>query len=397
MANNAWAIAVLCALIPAKGWAQAPSSQAVTIANTERRMLRSVVNGVEHQIDVAFPRGYATSQKRYPVVYTLDGNVFFPLLTASYRLAAYLIPDELIIVGIGYPAIEYGFWSKEYGASRARDYTPPSTTETLAGAGGAPTFLRFLREELIPFIDSSYRTVPSDRGLVGHSFGGLFGAYVLTHDPGLFQKYVIGSPSLLWDHEAGLRWESEYAAKHTELHARVYVYVGAFEDENIMKAPAKRFWEALRTRHYPGLDLVDFVTAPDEIHTSVTLGSMEHALRRLYARRSVSLSVEMLSRCIGEWKAGNAPPWAVRLDRDRLFIEIPSHSDGPLAGRAPERRELLAESETSFFSELGDISVVFKFEVDKRSPTEMNVTIPRHAYASVLRRLPATPGNAAAK
>jgi uncharacterized protein len=395
--NCAWAIAVLCALIPAKGWAQVPPSpQAVTIANTERRMLRSEVNGVEYQIDVALPRGYATSQKRYPTVYTLDGNVFFPLLTASYRLAAYLIPDELIVIGIGYPANDYGFWSKEYGANRSRDYTPGSA-KPLPGTGGAPAFLRFLREELIPFIDSGYRSLPGDRGLVGHSYGGLFGAYVLTHDPGLFQKYAMGSPSLGWDDEAGLRWESEYAAKHTELHARVYVYVGAFEDENIMKVPAKRFWEALRTRHYVGLDLVDFITAPDEIHTSVPLGSMEHALRRLYARRPVSLPVATLSRYIGEWKTGTAPPWNIRLDRDRLFIEIPSHSDGPLEGRAPERRELLAESETSFFSELGDISVVFKFEVDKRSPTEMKVTIPRHAYASVLRRLPATPGNAAPK
>jgi hypothetical protein len=38
--------------------------QPVTIANTERRVLRSAANGIEYEIDVALPRGYATSQKR---------------------------------------------------------------------------------------------------------------------------------------------------------------------------------------------------------------------------------------------------------------------------------------------------------------------------------------------
>ena len=360
-------------------------------------MLRSRVNGVEYQIDVALPREYAASQKRYPAVYMLDGNVFFPLLTATYRLTASLIPDELIIVGIGYPTSDYGFWSKEYRASRARDYTPTKPTSGIGTEGGGPAFLRFLREELIPFIDSSYRTVPEDRGIVGHSYGGLFGAYVLTHDPGLFQKYAIGSPSLWWDDEAGLRWEAEYAAKHRELNARVYFYGAALEDEKIMKAPARRFWEALKTRHYTGLDLVDFIVVPDEIHTSVILGSMEHALRRLYARRSVPLPVEAARRYTGEWKTGNQPAWAIRLDGERLFLEIPRLSDGPLAGKAPERRELLAQSDTSFFSELGDIRVVFTLDADKRFASQMNVTFPIYEYQSVLRRSPAPPDSDAPK
>lgn len=362
-------------------------------------MLKSAVNGVEYQIDVALPRGYSTSQKRYPVVYTWDSNVFFPLVTSSYRMAAYLIPDELIVVGIGYPISEYCSWSKECGANLARDYTPTKPQFFTGGGmeGGAPAFMRFLREELIPFIDSTYRTVPGDRGYVGHSYGGLFGAYVLTHDPDLFQKYVLGSPSVWWENEAGLRWESEYAAKHTELRARVYIYVGAFEDENVMKGPARRFWEALRARHYAGLDLVDFVVVPGEIHTSVALESLQHALRKLYARPSVSLPVEVLRRYLREWKADDEPAWAIRLDGGRLFVEIPTYSKGPLELLAPQRRELLAESETSFFSELGDIRVVFKFDADKQVATEMKVAIPRHGYASVLRRLPATPGSAVVK
>ena len=39
-------------------------------------------------------------------------------------------------------------------------------------SGGAPAFLDFLEHELIPFIDRTYRTNTSDRGLLGHSLGG---------------------------------------------------------------------------------------------------------------------------------------------------------------------------------------------------------------------------------
>jgi len=382
-------IVVLSALVCRVAWADQDSSprQLVTIANTERRTLKSLANGVEYEIDVALPRGYSASKKRYPVMYTLDGNVFFPLLTASYRLAARLIPDELIIVGVGYPTNDYGFWSKDYGASRARDYTPrpaKAVGGVSARAGGAPVFLRFLREELIPFIDSSYRTIPGNRGLMGHSYGGLFCVYVLTHEPGLFHKYAIGSPAVQWDNEAAIRWESEYAATHRELPARVYVYIGAFEDDNIMKAPTRRFWEALQRRHYAGLDLVDFAIVPGEIHQSVSLGGMEHALRSLYSPRPVSLPIESLRRYVGEWKSGNEPTWAVRVDHDRLFIDIPGFFFDD-AQRAPESHELWAKSDTSFFTELAD-TVVFTLDPATKLASEMKVTMPRVGYASILRR-----------
>ena len=226
-------VTVLFVVMASQGLGQEPSSpQAVTIANTERRLLKSRVNGVDYQIDVALPHGYATSHKRYAVMYMLDGNVFFPSSPLRTAWPPVWSRKELIVVGIGYPVKDSGFWSREYNTSRARDYTTKPAKPAggvSAGAGGAPAYLRFLREELIPFIDSSYRTVPGDRGLMGHSYGGLFVAYALTHVPSLFQKYALGSPSLWWDGEAGLRWESEYAAEHTEMRARVYIYGGAVE------------------------------------------------------------------------------------------------------------------------------------------------------------------------
>jgi predicted alpha/beta superfamily hydrolase len=81
---------------------------------------------------------------------------------------------------------------------RVRDFTPTRTSQTV-NSRGAGAFLDFLEHELIPFVDRTYRTIPSDRGLLGHSLGGLFAIYILEQRPAPFQRIVAASPKLGWD------------------------------------------------------------------------------------------------------------------------------------------------------------------------------------------------------
>ena len=69
--------------------------------------------------------------------------------------------------------------------------------------------------------------------------------------------------------------------------------------------------------------------------------------------------------------------------------------DGPLEDRTPKRREIFAQSATSFFSKLGDISVIFALDPDKGSPSKVSTA--RFDYTSMMRRSPATPGSATRK
>jgi predicted alpha/beta superfamily hydrolase len=62
------------------------------------------------------------------------------------------------------------------------------------GSGGAEDFLRFVREDLIPFMVSEYRADPADRCFMGSSLGGIFGLYSLFRHSDTFQRYIIGSP-----------------------------------------------------------------------------------------------------------------------------------------------------------------------------------------------------------
>ena len=83
-------------------------------------------------------------------------------------------------------------------AARARDFTPTRVASD-ASSGGADAFLDFLEQQLIPFIDQTYRTNPADRAILGHSHGGLFALYAMQQRPKLFQRVVASSPTIGWD------------------------------------------------------------------------------------------------------------------------------------------------------------------------------------------------------
>jgi predicted alpha/beta superfamily hydrolase len=171
-------------------WAQTPE-QAVSLDDTQQRALTSAKIGQRYELLVSLPAGYAKSGQSYPVLYVLDGW-HFPLMTFIQQNNVYSKRmGPVIIVNVSHGATGYM-------ALRARDFTP-TTTPKEASSGGAAAFLDFLEHELIPFVDRTWRTVPTDRGLLGHSYGGLFAIYALEQRPALFQRIVAVSPALEWD------------------------------------------------------------------------------------------------------------------------------------------------------------------------------------------------------
>jgi hypothetical protein len=158
------------------------------------------------------------------------------------------------------------------GADREFDYAAPLTAadsqyfkRTGIGApplvGGAPKFLRVLKEEIIPLIDRSYRT-SGDRGIEGGSLAGFFVAYAMFEEPDLFTRYLMISPSLWypWGRDKGmiLEREPEFAKQHPTFQKTVYVNVGS-EENSTMIAVAWQFvrqlCNSITNGNYKGLDL----------------------------------------------------------------------------------------------------------------------------------------------
>lgn len=177
--------------------------------------------------------------RRFPVVYFTDASGGAVVSDTMLRLLMLSDTPRFIAVGIGYPDAPSYFQTM---VVRQRDLTPaPDPSErtdapfdgTLTAAvpsGRAAQFLDFIREDLIPFIDARYPTIPGDRIYAGHSLGGLFGYYAMFTRPDTFTRYIIGSPTLYWGGDAVFRLEREYAASHKNLEARVFMGVGGLED-----------------------------------------------------------------------------------------------------------------------------------------------------------------------
>ncbi len=171
-------------------WAQTPEPS-VSLADTQQRALTSSTMGQRYELLVSLPADYGKSGESYPVLYVLDGW-HFPLMAFIQENNIYSKRMRPVII------VNVSHGDTDYMALRARDFTPTRTAQE-ANSGGASAFLDFFEHELIPFVDRTWRTMPTDRGLLGHSYGGLFAIYALEQRPALFQRIVAASPALDWD------------------------------------------------------------------------------------------------------------------------------------------------------------------------------------------------------
>jgi predicted alpha/beta superfamily hydrolase len=262
-----------------------------TISQSEVRLLKSSFIDQVYQISIALPDNYAKLEKHYPVVYMLDSNGMFGMVTEIARFLRLMTETpELLLVGIGYPVSNFD----DTLAIRTRDYTPSVSQKDYeiirsafpvappyAGSGEAPKFFQFITENLMPMIDSSYRTLPKSNILLGDSLAGLFCLYSLFRQPEVFKTYVVGSPSIWWDNNLILKIENEYASKHKNLVANVLMYVGLDEDPTSI-SDFYKLNGSLQGRKYESLNLVTH-GFENETHVSVIPAFVSRGLREAFA------------------------------------------------------------------------------------------------------------------
>ena len=149
-------------------------------------------------------------------------------------------------------------------------------------SGGAADFLKVIRTEIIPLIEKQYR-INGDRGIAGHSFGGLFATYCLFSASDIFNRFGINSPSYWWNDKHMFKVEKSFAAQHQTLEARVFMSVGSLEGRS-MTPVMTDFADSLKSRNYKGLKLTTHVFE-DENHMSVVPAMISRTLRVLYGDR----------------------------------------------------------------------------------------------------------------
>lgn len=199
--------------------------------NTFRLYSKNVLDSFS--IFVNLPNGYNPQQKEtYPVVYLLDANLYFDILSTTINKYAEVgLAPLVIVVGIGYkdfPTMD---------SLRNRDDTYPTAIPEyeMTVSGGAAKFLSFINTELIPKIDKLYKTDTSKRVLMGHSLGGYFTVYTMLQDllgkSNSFNTYIAASPSMHYNKYYLLNKLKEMVVqKNRRRKINTYITFGGEED-----------------------------------------------------------------------------------------------------------------------------------------------------------------------
>jgi hypothetical protein len=137
--------------------------------------------GEDRLLYVCLPRDYEAGSASYPVLYVFYGDqirgYFAEAVHVVGRLSGEGSIPRMIVVGV-------------VNVDRYRDLSP---VERPGRPSGIDAFSRFFEEELVPYVDSKYRT-KGYRVLMGPQAGAEFGLYVLARRQGLFSAFIIENP-----------------------------------------------------------------------------------------------------------------------------------------------------------------------------------------------------------
>jgi len=126
----------------------------------------------DKQIQIFLPESYERTDKKFPVLYILDGQRLFPFGVSLLKsFTQFKQTPEFIVVGITnkYPD-RFGHFSDE-----------------------EKKFLTFVEEDVISFVDNSFRT-SNERLIFGWEYGGSFVIQTMIDKPNLFDAYLVASP-----------------------------------------------------------------------------------------------------------------------------------------------------------------------------------------------------------
>jgi uncharacterized protein len=276
--------------------------KAFYVPAVESHLIQSKYVDQTYKVEIMQPLMCRSADERFPVLYIVDGNDTFgaaQCISHSLQIAGQV--RRYILVGIGYPG-DNPFVGD---ILRGRDLTPlrrapitgfptESPVEGVPGIGngkswhGADDFLRFIRAELVPLVETRYPAQPGDRGYFGHSLGGGLGLHALFSQPALFTRFILSSPSISWDGDPhGLEPAERAARAGARIDAKVFLSVGG--EEEFQPAYRKsefcssffRLAALLQRANLPGLQ-IHRELIPGETHASVWPIAFMHGVQAVF-------------------------------------------------------------------------------------------------------------------
>lgn len=181
--------------------------------------------------------------------------------------------QSLIIVGI-----------YNTGENRIDEYTP---VRGFRGRGGqAGSYGKMIVEELKPFIDKHYRTLPQREftGIGGSSLGGLASFYLGLSYPQVFSRLALISPAIWWNN---LHILQQVRGLQNRIPLRIWLDIGNREGVNMKRQTQylnhillEKGWTKNRTAKFADFR---YVEVPKATHNEYHWGNRFHrVLKFLY-------------------------------------------------------------------------------------------------------------------
>lgn len=333
-------IAILLGLVCVPAIAQ--DIPQVQMRNTEARHLQSDIMDYEYGVYVTLPGGYADNPDRlYPTLYIIDGHQYFVFTGQPYGSLIWgNMVKEHIAISVAY--------TPEGGNNRSIDF---QTKERAAD------FVRFFQEELIPFVESNYRTSKADRTLFGHSLGGQFTLFTLLTATDTFDNYIASAPSVNDDIFA---LEAKYASTHKDMPVNFYLATG---ENDHLAINARQFVSRFEQRDYPGLKF-DHLFTDNGNHGTIQPTAYIEGLR-FVLDSAVDLAPAAYKRLAGTYSDGeNTYTLSYEGGNYLSFDGVPESNGVPMT----EYQRIYARSATIFFPKgwPGE----FQFGGDPRQPAQ---------------------------
>ena len=242
-----------------------PATPPPATGRTETASIRSAQTGATYELQIYLPPSYSSSSAAFPVIYALDGDALYPPVSRFQNLKEILERRrvEAILVGIGGTV------------RRSTDYAFP----------GALPYHEFLKSELVPFIESKYRSDPAKRILTGLSLSGSMTGHAL------FLEGASGA--LIFSHFLSFEGAFSFQKVDTyDLEQKMYdAQKGKAINATLILArcpdvagcnyvPVGEMYEKLLQRGYPGLTIVERTYSTS--HVGTDLPAFEDAISMIF-------------------------------------------------------------------------------------------------------------------
>lgn len=230
--------------------------------------IESEVFGDTRSVSVSTPVGYNAKDKNtsYLVAYLFDGQ-FTPYFSMVNSVIQYYSQ-----VGDGVPMIVISIHTKQ----RSVEFTPKAIhEETTKGwdgnCGNAGKLTQYIREEVIPQVESKYNVKPY-RLAIGHSLGGTYVLTELFKKNSLFKGAIAASPNMVYDKEQIVEQGKTFMEKNPKTNAFVYCAAG---NEGKMENNFRKSLEKLNVYALKNMDFnmccmdwkYDFMTGATHMRT----------------------------------------------------------------------------------------------------------------------------------